>query len=163
MTNDGGGIYIPISPEIQMADGTFVTRPQEPYRKFEVVQRAVEEYHTVDQDTQERRNTLRQAMKQTTERLEGARSDAEAQKLKGIIAAQTSELATINAERSESFSRVLVLQAANQADQDRQRQADLETRAAQLQNAWTNVIRLFKTDSHPAPIPDPSAIAQKKI
>jgi hypothetical protein len=160
MTTDGGGVFTPVSTEIEVADGTSVPRSADAYLKFEVLYQSIEQYNTVNKDTQRRRDSLRQAMRSTTEGLAKAQSDAEVQKLTGILAAQTSELATINAERSEAANRVLIVQAANQADLERQQQAELELRAANLQSAFRESARFFKADSRPTLISKPSKISR---
>ena len=152
---DGFRLYRPVPPVVVLPDGKLVARPAEEYRKHEALQRAVTDFHAVTSDTQARREALRTAQSETTAQLQVATTDAEVQKLKGIQAAQASELNTITAEQSEAATRVLVQHAANEADKARQEQADLETRTASLQSALRGILRFFRADSKPALIPTP--------
>ena len=157
---DGGGLYPRVESEIPLSNGQTLPRSAEAYRKYEALQQAVANYHAVVADTRARLAALRQAQRETSEQLGAAQSDAETQKLKGVLASQESALGGLAAERAEATANVLVQQAANEADRARQAQADTETRAAGLQSALQNAFRLFKADSRPTMIQPPTAVAR---
>ena len=156
---NGNGLYTPVQPDIALADGKTVTRPAEAYRKHEALQMTITDYNAVIADTQARRNTLRDAQRQTAEQLKAATTDAQIQKLKGILAAQQSELSTVSAERSEAAAKVEIQKAANEADKARQDQADDELRAASLQSALRDAMQFFDASTKPVMIPDAKQIA----
>jgi hypothetical protein len=160
LTHNGNGFYTPVEPEIQLANGQFATRRSEDYRKFAAVQRAATRFDEVSAEGSARRDALRGAQRQTVEGIETATTDAETQKLKGIQAAQATELATIHAQMSEAAIRVLVQHAANEEDRARQEQADLEARSAHLDSGLRKSLEFFYADSRPTLIPNPRARAR---
>ena len=157
---DGDGLYKAIQPEIPLIDGQTATRPIQAYRKHELLQQAIENYHAVITNTQGRRDALRAAQLETTQRLGVATTDAEVQKLKAVLASQQTEIGTVTAERSEAATQVAVQKAANEADKARQQQAEDEERAASLQKSLVHALRFFKADSQHVVIPEPKKEAQ---
>lgn len=155
MSFDGGGVFRPISPDYVLADGSLMGLTSVDYRKFEALYKAIEHFNTVTADTQSRRDSLRDAMRQSTAQLDQAQSDAEVQKLKAIVSAQTSELATLNAQRSEAADRVMIVQAANQADENQQEKADMEMRMASVRSGLREAVHFFQADSRPTSVPKP--------
>jgi BMFP domain-containing protein YqiC len=157
---DGGGLYKAIQPEIPLIDGQTATRPVEAYRKHELLQQAIVNYHAVITNTQARRDGLRASQLETTRQLSAATTDAEVQKLKAVLASQQTELGTVTAERFEAATQVAVQKAANEADKARQQQAEDEERAASLQKSLVHALGFFKADNHHVAIPDPKKEAQ---
>ena len=155
---DGNGLYKPVETTVAIAGGQTLTRPPENYRKHEAVQKMIADYNAVVTDTKARRDTLREAQLQTTEQLKAAGSDAEVQKLKGILQSQEAELATVSAERVEAAQKVLVQQASNEADTARHQQAADEDRAASLQSALVDSLKFFQPDSATVTIPNPKTV-----
>lgn len=155
---DGNGVYQPVDPVIPLVDGQTATRPVDAYRKHELMQQAVENYHRVITNTQARRDALRAAQRETTQQLGAATTDAEVQKLKAVQVAQQAEMVTVSAERSEAATQVAVQKAANEADKARKEQADDEARAASIQKSLTHALGFFKADSSHVEIPDPKTV-----
>lgn len=159
LSGDPHGCFRPIEAEIPLANGNTTPRSVEDYRRFTPLQKAVGRFQAVAANTKERRNSLRSALRETTQALAAATSDAEVQKLKGVQAAQQAELANLSAEQAEAAAEVMVQQAAIDTDDSRQEQAEAELRLASLQSALRQAARYIQVDSRPVLIPDPKSIA----
>ncbi len=156
----GQGYYRQIERDIPLADGTTTPRQFEDYQKFEALQQAVENYSTVKAKTQERRQALRSALRTTVEALSAAKTDAEVQKLQGVLLAQQAELANLNAEQAEAANDVLVRQAANQSDAARQEQALNELNDTSVQSGLLKTTNFFRTEAQTVLIPDPKTFSR---
>lgn len=154
----GGGLYEPIRPDIPIAGGMTVPRPVEAYRKFEALQQSVTDYNSVIAESRVRRQSLRDAQRQTTAQLGNATTDAEVQKLKSVLISEQSELQTLAAERSEAAARVVIQHALTEGDRMRQEQADQELRAASLQSALRDSLRFFQVDNTRLVLPNPNQV-----
>lgn len=156
MSEDGGGLYLPIPSAIALGNGEEKARNEEVYRKFAVLQAATRNYHEVVEEAEKKRLKLRAEHALTLQTLQNATTDAEVQKLRGALLAQSTELETISAQENEALARVLVQNAANEADQRRQEQAQKELRAESLKKAFERSFSSFTVDTKPSLIPSPN-------
>ncbi|MEP6509138.1 MAG: hypothetical protein ABJC63_13020 [Gemmatimonadales bacterium] len=117
------------------SSGINVPRPEELYRKFAAVDRTTENYTTVYDDVVSRRKALKGQMVATAQQLQSASTDAETQKLSGVLASQGAELQALDSEVGFAASQALVQDIANRADAQKQENAHNEEIAADRHDA----------------------------
>lgn len=152
---DGNGLYRAPGAFSTTADGCQVPRDPTAYRKFDAVTQAKATLEDVMQDTHERRQHMRQQIKDTLTALQAASTLAETHKLLGVLTAQNAELSAIDHEREAALSRVLVQHIENQNDTARQAQAEREDRAASFRAARAKLDQLLTPDTKAIRIRDP--------
>lgn len=103
---DAFGIYTALAQTFTGPDGKQHERNANLYRAIAAITRAGQNHDAVYDDATTRRDALRQAVKETLQKVEAAATDAEVQKHQAVLQAQAIELAAIDHE---------VLFAANQA------------------------------------------------
>jgi len=158
LSYDGNGLFTPIGPNLITPDGITAERVQPDYRKFEALIRSAANYLAVQADTEQRRLQLREQIRSTTARIEAALTEAEVSKYKAVLAAQTAELTSFEAERQAASSRVMVQQAINQNAAALHQQARSEDQAAAFRAANDQLTRFLKPDTKPVTIPAPRTV-----
>jgi hypothetical protein len=101
----------------------------------------------VSDDVKARREELRQQIAATTQQLQAATTDAETQKLTGVLTGEAAELAALDREIDQAAAELNTQDIENRADKDRQEQARREERAAQMQEATQQFGHLFQLDT----------------
>ena len=149
------GLFRAPESTFQTADGKTLPRATTEYRKFDAIARAVQNHEQVMDDTQQRRQQLRQQIQKTLRDIQAATTVAEVQKLHPLLSGQYSELSSLESEREAALSRVLVQQAFNQTDAARQQQARREETEAGVRQATDKLGQLLKVDTTPVQIPSP--------
>jgi hypothetical protein len=152
---DGNGLYRPPGDIITTADGRQFPRAVDQYRKFDAVTRTKAALEDVMQDTEKRRQQLREEIKATVAALLAAPTISEVSKLSGLLTAQNAELSAIDRERDAALSRVLVQQTENQADAARQELAEREERVAEFRAASDKLSQFLTPNMSTVHIPDP--------
>ena len=126
---DGNGLYQSIEP-IRIG-GVELQRNTNLYRKYGAVENAAANYSETYNAAEQRSQEMRQSLARTTEALQSASSDAETQKLQGVIAAQAAQLEELKGQVSTAASNVLVQDAQNRNDAEKQEQARIEADSAE--------------------------------
>lgn len=96
LRGNANGLYQSISETIRTPSGFELPRAEELYRKFAASDRAAQNFEFVFDDVIQRRLMLKGRIAQTTQQLQAATTDAETQKLSGVIAGFNAELAAID-------------------------------------------------------------------
>ena len=122
--NTGNGLYVAVSGTTP--SGSAVPHAADLYRRYDAVDRSVANFQAVQGDTLTRIQALRAAMKQTLNQLDAATTQAETQKLHGVLVAQSSALADLHSEQAAAAQQAAVqhLQNDNNAQMKRQASAD---------------------------------------
>ncbi|PWU19874.1 MAG: hypothetical protein C5B50_05440 [Verrucomicrobia bacterium] len=155
---DGDGLYHVIGESITNADGQTTPRAGLPYRKFDAVIRAAAALEKTMNDTEVRRQHLRDEIKSTTAQLEVAPTISEVQKLQATLAAQAAELGAIDREREAAMNHLLLQHVANQTDADKQEHARLEERIVDFKTAQQKLGQFLIPNTTPVQIPDPRSV-----
>ena len=144
------GLYREISEETE--GKVKVTRDTEDYKKFAAVHEASENYRQVHDDVQERRTELKETIAQTTQALENSTTDAETQKLTGVLVAQSAQLEAIDRELNAAAYQAILQDIENRNDEARQSQAALENHAADREDAFTKMQSLILPEESRKPL-----------
>lgn len=129
LRSTGNGVYRPIE-KIEV-NGVEIPRQEELYRKYGALEDTGTNYRTVNEESANRIKSLKEDIAATTTDLQSATTDAEVQKAQGILASQTAQLAALQGEVQSAAMQVLVQDALNRNDQEKQRQAEREKSAAE--------------------------------
>lgn len=124
------GLYRSI--ETISVSGVEVPRSEDLYRKFGALENTAENFRIVHEETTSRVQSLKRDISGTTTALQAATTDAQVQKLRGVLASQQAELSALQAEVQQAASQVLVQDALNRNDGEKQRQARQEQDAAEF-------------------------------
>ena len=133
--------------------GYELPRAEELYRKFAASQRATRNFESVYDDVSQRRGVLKGRIAETTQQLQASTSDAETQKLTGVITGYNAELAAIDKEVDGALAESLVLDIQNREDREKQEQARKEERMAEFSEAMSNYSKTFRIDDAPPAFP----------
>jgi len=144
------GLYKEISEQTQ--GGTSVTRNTGDYKKFAAVHEASKNYREVHEDVQERRTALKGDIAETTQALENSATDAETQKLTGVLVAQSAQLESIDRELNFAAYQAILQDIENRNDEARQSQAALEEHAADREDAFTKLQGLVLPEQSQRPL-----------
>lgn len=127
--NNANGLYRSI--ENISISGVEVPRSESLYRKFGALENTADNFQTVHEQAQGRIQSLKREISSTTTALQAATTDAQVQKLQGVLASQRSELTALQAEVQQAASQVTVQDTLNRNDEEKQDQARREKDAAE--------------------------------
>jgi len=126
---NGNGLYQSIEP-IRIGR-TEVQRNASRYRKYGAIEGAGINYSETYSDSLHRSQEVRQNLARTTEALQASSSDAETQKLQGVIAGQAAQLEELRAQAANAANNVMVQDALNRNDAEKQEEARIEADSAE--------------------------------
>lgn len=133
--NNGNGLYPGIGNTA--ISGITVPRVTDNYKPFSAVENTTSNYTAVYDDAVQRRQALKSQIAATVEQLQAATTDAETQKLQGVLTAQSAQLQSVDNEIAQAASQAAVQDIANRNDRQKQQQAQDEEIAADRQDAMT--------------------------
>ena len=135
------GLYKEISDKTD--SDIAVERDPESYKEFAAVHEASDNFEKVYDDVQVRRTTLKENIAETSEALEASTTDAETQKLTGVLIAQSSELDSIEGELNAAAYQAILQDIENRNEEARQSQAAFEDHQADKKDAYTKMQTLL--------------------
>jgi hypothetical protein len=147
LSYNANGLYQSLGSTFQTPTGAQVPRLEELYRKFGAIQQGAQNFQTVTDDVLSRREALRQSIATTTQQLQSATTDAETQKLTGVLVGQSAELAAVDREIDQAAAQVATQDIENRADRERQEQARREERQAQMEEGFRRYNETFQIDA----------------
>ena len=124
------------------------------YRKYGAIQDSSRNFQAVNDDVLARRATLRSQIATTTQQLQASTTDAETQKLTGVLVGYNAELGTVDREIDHAAAQVATQDAENRADRDRQEDARREERQAQMEESFRRYGEVFRLETTPPVFPD---------
>lgn len=143
---NANGLYESLGDTFTTPSGATFPRAEDLYRKFGAVHQASQNFQTVTDDVLIRRDTLRQQIAATTQQLQAATTDAETQKLTGVLVGYTAELEAVDREVEQAAAQVATQDIENRADRERQDQARREERRAEMQESTRRYGEVFRLD-----------------
>lgn len=135
LRNNAEGLYQSIS-DVSFS-GIDVPRVADFYKPFAAVENASANYTAVYDDVIHRRQALKGQMVGTITDLQAASTDAETQKLQGVVTAQAAQLQALDQEIVNATSQAVVQDISNRNDEAKQQQARAEEIAAERHDALT--------------------------
>ncbi|MEO8351665.1 MAG: hypothetical protein ABI680_08035 [Chthoniobacteraceae bacterium] len=144
---DANGLYSSLGDTFKTPSGLKLPRVEDLYRKYGAVQKASRNFQRVTDDVLTRRETLRDQISTTTQKLQASTTDAETQKLTGVLVGYTAELEAVDREIDHAAAQVATQDAENRADRDRQEQARQEERQAELRESFRRYGEVFRLET----------------
>jgi hypothetical protein len=154
LNNNGNGLYHEVGVSFTTPSGQTVTRVADDYKPIAAIDTATQNYTNVYADVQQRRAALKTQIAATTEALQASTTDAETQKLQGVLTGLNAELAATDKEVDQALGQTLVQQAQNQNDQAKQAQARTEEQQAEFSESLQNYHDKFKLTTEAPSFPD---------
>lgn len=145
----GNGLYTSLGSTFTTPGGAQVPRLEELYRKFGAVQQSSRNLQNVTSDVLSRRENLRNQIASTTTQLQASTTDAETQKLTGMLVGYNAELATVDHEIDNAAAEVAAQDIENRADAEREEQARREERQAQMEESARRYGEVFQLETTP--------------
>jgi hypothetical protein len=149
----GNGLYTSLGQSFTTPGGTTLPFNQQLYRKYGAIQDDSRNFQSVTDDVLRRRETLRNNIANTTTKLQASTTDAETQKLNGVLIGYNAELATLDHEIDNATGQVVAQDAENRADRERQDEARREERQAQMEESVRRYGEVFRLEDTPPQFP----------
>jgi len=155
LTYNDSGIYATVGASFQTPGGKTIQRPADQYKPFAAVINSASNYVSVADSAAQRRATIKDQIAQTTQQLQNATTDAEVQKLQGVLSSLNSDLASTDDEVNQAASAAMVQDIQNRNDQQKQIQALTEQQNAEFAESVSNYTAKFQLLNTPTVFPTP--------
>ena len=155
LTYNDSGIYATVGASFQTPGGQTIQRPADQYKPFAAVINSASNYVSVADSAAQRRATIKGQIAQTTQQLQNATTDAEVQKLQGVLSSLNSDLASTDDEVNQAASAAMVQDIQNRNDQQKQIQALTEQQNAEFSESVSNYTAKFQLLTAPTVFPTP--------
>ena len=153
LTYNDSGIYATVGTSFQTPGGQTIQRPADQYKPFSAVNRTADNYVAVADDAAKRRAAIKDQIAQTTQQLQNASTDAEVQKLHGVLIGLSADLASTDDEVTQAVGSALVQDIQNRNDQQKQIKAMTEQQNAEFTEAISNYTAKFQLLNAPTLFP----------
>ena len=155
MVYNASGLFQSVGTTFTTPDGQTVTRRQTPYLPFAAVQKTTDNYLSTSTDAAARRVALKNEIAATTEQLKAATTDAEVQKLQGVLIGLSAALNNTDYEINQATASTLVQDVANRNEVQRQIEAKKEQQHAEITEAIQKYGQTFRLMNAPTAFPTP--------
>ena len=153
LTYNDSGIYATVGVSFQTPGGQTIQRPADQYKPFAAIINSASNYVAVADNAAQRRAAIKDQIAQTTQQLQNATTDAEVQKLHGVLTSLNADLASTDDELNQAADSALVQDIQNRNDQQKQIQALTEQQNAQFEEAVSNYTAKFQLLNQPTLFP----------
>ena len=153
MLYNAGGLFHSVGTTFKTANGATVTRLEAPFRPVAAVQKATDNYLSVSTDATARRIALKGQIAATTDALKNAATDAEVQKLTGVLVGLSSALNNTDYEIHQATTSAVVQDIANRNEVQRQIEAKKEQQHAEFTEALQKYGQTFRLMDAPTEFP----------
>jgi hypothetical protein len=155
LTNTVNGIFTAVGASFQTPDGQTIMRPAAEFKPFAALTRTADNFIAVANDAAARRTAIKNQIAQTTTQLKNATTDAEVQKLQGILTGLNGDLSGTEAEVNQAIGSALVQDIQNRNEESKQQLALREQSDAEFHEAVTNYTAKFTLLNEPTLFPTP--------
>ena len=155
LTYNDNGIYATVGVNFQTPRGQTIQRPADLFKPFAAINDTANNFVTVADNAAQRRKTIKDEIAQTTEQLQNATTDAEVQKLHGVLTSLNGDLASTDDEVNQAASSAMVQDIQNRNDQQKQIQALTEQQNAEFEESVSNYTAKFQLLDAPTTFPTP--------
>lgn len=154
LTYDANGLYFKVGATFTTPGGVGITRDQEAFRQFAAINGTTENFQKVSDDAASRRSQLKNEIAATIEQLRAAPTDAEVQKLSGVLTGLSAALAGTEQETGAALANVIVQDIENRNDDRKQAQALKDEQSAAFSEAIGNYGTTFQLLDAPTTFPN---------
>ena len=153
MLYNAGGLFHSVGTTFKTANGATVTRLEAPYRPVAAVQKTTDNFLSVSTDATARRIALKGQIAATSDALRNATTDAEVQKLTGVLVGLSSALNNTDYEIHQATASAIVQDIANRNEVQRQIEAKKEQQHAEFTEAVQKYGQTFRLMDTPTEFP----------
>jgi vacuolar-type H+-ATPase subunit I/STV1 len=153
MVYNANGLFHSVGTTFTTPNGQTVNRQQATYLPVAAVQKTTDNYLTVSTDAAARRVALKNEIAATTTQLKAAKTDAEVQKLTGVLIGLSAALNNTDYELNQATASALVQDVANRNDEQRQIEAQKEQQHAEFTEAIQQYGQKFRLMNAPTLFP----------
>ena len=153
MLYTASGLFHSVGTTFTTPNGQSVTRQQATYLPVAAVQKTTDNYLSVSTDATARRIALKAQIAATTDALKSATTDAEVQKLTGVLIGLSSALNNTDYEINQATTSAVVQDIANRNDAQRQIEAKKEQQHAEFSEAMQKYGLSFRLMNAPTAFP----------
>lgn len=153
MLYNASGLFHSIGTTFETPNGQTVTRLEAPYLPVAAVQKTTDNYLSVSTDATARRIALKAQIAATTDQLKASTTDAETQKLTGLLIGLSAALNNTDYEIQQATASALVQDVANRNDAQRQIEAKKEQQHAEFTEAMQKYAQKFRLMNAPTEFP----------
>ena len=153
MVYNAGGLFHSVGTTFTTPNGQTVARQQAPYLPIAAVQKTTDNYLSVSTDATARRVALKEQIAATTDQLKAATTDAEVQKLSGVLVGLSSALNNTDYEINQATTSAVVQDIANRNERQRQIEAKKEQQHAEFTEAVQKYGQTFRLMDAPTEFP----------
>lgn len=150
---NASGLFHSVGVEFTTPGGQKVKRQAPQYLPVAAVQKTTDNYLTVSTDVAARRVAIKADIAKTTDALKAANTDAEVQKLTGVLVGLTAALEITGHEITQATASAVVQDIANRADERRQLEAKKEQQHAEFTEAVGKYGQTFRLMNAPVKFP----------
>ena len=154
LTYNANGLYHSVGTKFKTPSGAEFARDEKIYRDNAAIQRTTQNYTNVFDDVRERRRVLKTEIAVTTEKLQSATTDSEVQKLTGVLIGLNAALAATDKEVDQALSLMVVQEAENRNDTEKQLKARGEEQKAEFTESLQKYRQTFQPLTAPALFPE---------
>jgi len=155
LTYNDAGIYATVGTSFQTPGGQTIQRPASQYEPFSAIINTASNYVAVADNAAKRRAAIKDQIAQTTQQLQNATTDAQVQKLQGVLTSLNADLASTDDEVNQAAASALVQDIQNRNDQQKQIQALTEQQNVEFAESVSNYTAKFQLLNAPVPFPAP--------
>lgn len=155
MLYNANGLFSSIGTTFTTPNGATVTRREAPYLPVAAVQKTTDNFLRVSTDATARRVALKEEIARTTTALKNATTDAEVQKLTGVLIGLNAALNNTDYEINQATASALVQDVANRNETQRQIEAKKEQQHAEFTEAVQKYGQTFRLMNAPTAFPTP--------
>jgi hypothetical protein len=155
MLFNGQGLFQSVGTTFTTPGGKTITRQQASYLPVAAVQKTTDNYLAVSADAAAHRVALKDEIAATTEQLKAATTDAEVQKLQGVLVGLSAALNNTDYEINQATASALVQDIANRNDAQRQIEAQKQQQHAEFAEAVQKYGQTFRLLNAPTAFPTP--------
>lgn len=155
LTYNDSGIYATVGVNFQTPGGQTIQRPADQYKPITAIINTASNYVTVADNAAQRRATIKDEIAQTTQQLQSATTDAQVQKLQGVLTSLNGDLASTDDEVNQAATSAVVQDIQNRNDQQKQVQALTEQQNAEFEESVSNYTAKFQLLNAPTTFPSP--------
>src|SRR5438477_633525 len=153
MLYDAGGLFHSVGTTFKTPNGATVTRQEAPYLPVAAVQKTTDNFLSVSTDATARRIALKGQIAATTDALRNAATDAEVQKLTGVLIGLSSALNNTDYEIHQATASAVVQDITNRNEMQRQIEAKKEQQHAEFTEAVQKYGQTFRLMDAPTEFP----------
>ena len=153
MLYNASGLFPKVGTTFVTPDGKTIARQDATYLPVAAVQKTMDNFLAVSTDAAARRVTLKDQIAAATEQLKAATTDAEVQKLTGVLIGLSAALNNTEFEINQATGSALVQDVANRNDAQRQVAAKKEQQHAEFTEAIQSYGQTFRLMNTPTEFP----------